>query len=140
MEFINNTEKPKSARDVLLAGYRRTNVLAEKVVFRKPLSGATRYAFCPYCRERVKRGGGNWQAELKPLHMVKVELLCDTGEEATVIEEWRYECTVCKDSNRRNRVLTEDDFIRSYAEPPKEPTSRTFKKSPDVVERFLGMK
>lgn len=140
MEFINNTEKPKSAKDVLLAGYRKTNVLAEKVVFRKPLSGATRYAFCPYCRERVRRGGGNWQAELKPIHKVKVELLCDCKETVEIIEEWRYECPVCKDVNGHNRELTMDDFIKAYSEPCREKTNRVLKKTPDIVERFLGMR
>lgn len=140
MEFINNTEKPRSAKDVLLAGYKKTNVLAEKVVFRKPLSGSSRYAFCPYCRERVKRGGGNWQAELKPIHMVKVELLCDAGDTAEIIDEWRYECTVCKGINGHNRVLSEDDFINAYSEPYQDKRVRNMDKTPDIVERFLGMK
>ena len=140
MDCFNNTEPARSARDVLLRGYKKTDVLAEKVVYRKPLSGATKYAYCPYCCDRIRRGGGNWQSELKPIHQVKVELLCDRGEEAEIIDEWRYECTVCKDIHGRNRVLDWNDFIMFYGAPYQKKPVRTVKKTDDVVDRFLGVK
>ena len=128
--------EPKSARDIMLSqGYQKiTNVLAEKAISRKKLSGASRYSYCPFCVERVKRGGGDFQRDLKPLWSVTYKVACRASAEyIDFIFENRYECEVCKETGGKPREITMDDFISAYAEKPRDPTPRTVRITPEVL-------
>jgi|GEM_PF-5796561 len=135
--------EPKSARDVLMnQGYKKLdNVLNEKAISRKKLSGATRYSYCPFCVSRVRRGGGDYQRDLKPLWCVTYKLACRaSADDIYFIFERRYECEVCKDSRRRPREITLDDFISEYGAKPEELKPRAVKITPEVlsaIERGL---
>lgn len=133
---MSDFQEPKSAREVMQNhGYKKiTNVLAEKAISRKKLPGATKYSYCPFCVERIKRGGGDYQRDLKPLWVVTYKMACQASQdEIDFIFEKRYECEVCKAFNGKAREITVDDFISEYAEKPKDPTPRRVKMTREVV-------
>ena len=96
-----------------------------KVLARKSFSGSSRYSYCPYCVQRVKRAGQDYKAVLKPMQSVTYKNLyrVDLNGGAKIIFEKEMECTVCREMNGKPKRITLDDFSRCYSEPYREDTS-----------------
>lgn len=92
-----------------------------KVLCKKLLSGASRYSYCPYCYQRVKRAGLDYRQELKPLISVTYKNLykVDGSGLAKIIFENELVCSVCRDNSNRPKRITLEDFSKIYAAPYK---------------------
>lgn len=90
-----------------------------KVLSRKPLSGNSRYSYCPYCYHRVKMAGQDFKSVLKPLQSVTYKNLykVDANGGAKILIETELECTACRDRDGHPKRITLDDFSKAYSEP-----------------------
>lgn len=134
-----NYQEPKSACDVMMSqAYKPvTNVLAEKIIARKKLSGATKYDFCPFCVERERKSGVDYLQFLKPLWVVTYKMACLTSSDyVEFFFEKRYECPICKDYAGKPRVVTVDDFVKAYCEKPKELVVKGTKLTPQTLAKI----
>lgn len=101
-------------------------LLAEKVIGRRPLSGATRYSYCPYCYKRTVQGNGNlnYKEILKPLWVVTKKMLFRIGENTGKVGYTKeFQCPLCKDKDGRPMVITGSDFIKVYSVPYQQPNA-----------------
>jgi hypothetical protein len=122
-------EEKKLDVSALFANARILDVLERREYQTKELKGTKITDFCPYCRERVKRGRLDPKKELKPLLRVTYKELCEFVEVETVDHEviiksrsgegtvqytTQYECQICKDEKHNRRVISEDDISEFY--------------------------
>lgn len=100
--------------------------IAGKVISRTFLSGSTKYSYCPFCYQRIKRAGLDFKTELRPLQVVTYRNLYRVGSDGTckiLPFEKEWQCTVCKNRDGTPRVITLDDFVQAYAAPYREEAS-----------------
>ena len=96
------------------------DLVTSVLLARKSFSGSTKYSYCPYCYQRVKRAGQDFKSVLKPLQSVTYRNLYlvdkNTGEARVVIEN-EMECPLCREANGKPKKITLDDFSKIYSEP-----------------------
>lgn len=100
--------------------------VAGKVISRTFLSGNTKYSYCPFCYQRVKRAGLDYKSELRPLQVVTCRNLYRVGQDGTcriIPFEKELQCMVCKTPNGKPRTITLEDFESVYAAPYQEEKS-----------------
>lgn len=115
----------RSAWDIMMAAAELTqpvDFVAGKVISKKNFSGSTRYSYCPFCYQRVRRAGLDYKKELRPLLSVTYKNLYKVDNSGTlkIVFEKTMECTVCRDKQGRPKRITLDDFSQAYSEPYKE--------------------
>ncbi|MBR1713509.1 MAG: hypothetical protein IJ717_00995 [Treponema sp.] len=90
-----------------------SDVILEKVVWRKQLKSSSEWNYCPYCKQRARRSdGANWKQSLHPLWMTTYAVFIRIDKtHGRWIQESRYECPVCKGIDGKPRTITEDDFL-----------------------------
>ncbi len=115
----------RSAGDIMRqagAQAQPVDFVAGKVILKKNFSGSTRYSYCPFCYQRVRRAGLDYKKELRPLLSVTYKNLYKVDNSGTlkIVFEKTMECTVCRDMRGRPKRITLDDFSQIYAEPQKE--------------------
>lgn len=115
----------RSAGDIMRqmgAPKQPVDYITGKVIARKPFSGSSRYSYCPYCVQRVKRAGQDYKAVLKPMQSVTYRNLYlvdkNTGEAMVIIEN-EMECPLCREPNGKPKKITLDDFSKIYSVPYK---------------------
>lgn len=118
----------RSAGDIRRAAGAPTqpvDFVAGKVISKKNFSGSTRYSYCPFCYQRVRRAGLDYKKELRPLLSVTYKNLYKVDNSGTlkIVFEKTMECTVCRDTGGRPKRITLDDFSQAYSEPYKEDAS-----------------
>lgn len=124
MQDTQNNYRIRSAGDLMRQmGSPQTPVdyVTGKVLKRSSLSGATRYSYCPYCYERVRRSHGDYKRDLKPLQVVtfkNIYLVDRNTGEAVVMYEKEMECAVCREPNGKPKRITLDDFSKVFSESP----------------------
>lgn len=121
----NNTssfhdEKIKSSGDVMRAAgvpAKPVDFVAGKVISKKNFCGSTRYSYCPFCYQRVRRAGLDYKKELRPLLSVTYKNLYKVSSDGMlkIIFEKTMECTVCRDAYGRPKRITLEDFSQVYA-------------------------
>ncbi len=106
-----------------------------KVISRKPLSGSTKYSYCPYCLGRAKLNGQDYKTVLRPLQSVTYKNLyrVDANGGAKILIETELECTACRERDGHPKRITLDDFSKAYSEPYRE-ESGNFVDSNDIEE------
>lgn len=112
----------RSALDVMksaISSCAKADYIMGRVISRKLFSGSSKYQYCPFCIERVKRAGLDFKQELRPLWIVRCkELYVVTPTEGRVIYNTYWECGVCKDlATGKARRITLDDFCTYYVKP-----------------------
>ena len=87
------------------------------VISKKVLSGNSRYSYCPFCYQRIKRAGLDYKAELRPLLSVTYKNLyrVDNAGTAKIVFEKTLECPVCRDIEGHPKKITLDDFCAVFA-------------------------
>lgn len=123
MMNISDPASPKSVSD-----YMRSKAIPQKPadyimgreLKRKVLSRDSKYHFCPYCVQRIKRAGQSldslepmWGVTRKELYKV------DENKGITIITN-TLECPVCKELNGKPKEITEEDFCNVYAKVPEQ--------------------
>jgi len=117
METMNSNFK--SAGDMMRAmgmPHKPSDFITGKVISRSRLNGNSKYSYCPYCYQRIKRAKMDYKKELQPLMVVIYKNLYRIGAngEAMIIIEKEYECPVCRMGNQP-RKITADDFLSVFA-------------------------
>lgn len=115
----------KSAGDIMRqagAPAQPVDFVAGKVISRKSFSGSSKYGYCPFCYQRVRRAGLDYKKELKPLFSVTYKNLYKVDNSGTlkIVYEKTMECTVCRELNGKPKQITLEDFSRAYSDTRKE--------------------
>lgn len=118
----------RSAGDIMRqagAQAQPVDFVAGKVISKKNFSGSTRYSYCPFCYQRIRRAGLDYKKELRPLLSVTYKNLYKVDNSGTlkIIFEKTMECTVCRDKLGKPKRITLDDFSQAFSEPYKEDAS-----------------
>ena len=112
-----NLKTVQSATQKALEQVQVVTPIAMKLYSRKVFTNPTKYGYCPYCVQRLKRAHLDYKAELKPLYILKYKVLYKVADNLGKIGfETVYQCPLCKEQNGKPRIITAADFEKAYCE------------------------
>jgi len=114
----------KSAKDIIDSmrnsiSIQTPELINWRIFKRKKMNTDSIYNYCPYCVQRIKRAGLNYQSELSPLEIRTIKMLLRYKENKGIIE---YEnlcfCDKCKNIDGSEKEITIEDFRKVYVAAP----------------------